>query len=563
MTYQKLRLICFVLVILFCQANLSAHEGPDPVARWKFEPYQIQGNRLKAHLGPDLTISGKFRAVKDELGHSVFLNGRGGECLVAQDGQKLDASMRPRKAITVAAWVAVDRAEEYGGIVGMIQDNGDEETGWVLGYRHQKFCFALASEGADDGNGMMTYLVADQTFELGKFYFVVGVYDGKSMEIYINGKLAGKSDQQHGDVLYPKAAPFTIGAYRDQNEFFPMRGRLREITLYDIAAKQAWVTKEFDHQTKVAALESRVVDTAKEFVVKPYLQYGTTSSMTVAWRSPIACDGKVHWGEDEQCRNELATTQKAEINHVKLDGLQPETQYFYYVETQNKDGQIIESDVSTFQTACQPETPFAFAILGDTQGNPKVNGEVAKLAWQQRPHFLLHAGDLVDQGKMTDDWIDEFFASMHPLISRVPFYPVLGNHEQNARNYFDYMVLPNPEYYYQFRYGNTDFFMIDSNRNVGPDSEQYQWLDQALAKSKATWKIVCHHHPPFSSDENDYGNLWKTNKSSRGDLRVRQLVNLYDKHQVDIVWNGHIHSYERTWPLRNQKAAWMGAERST
>ena len=31
-------------------------------------------------------------------------------------------------------------------------------------------------------------------------------------------------------------------------------------------------------------------------------------------------------------------------------------------------------------------------------------------------------------------------------------------------------------------------------------------------------------------------------------------MKLYDKHEVDIVWNGHIHSYERTWPLRKGKA---------
>ena len=39
-----------------------------------------------------------------------------------------------------------------------------------------------------------------------------------------------------------------------------------------------------------------------------------------------------------------------------------------------------------------------------------------------------------------------------------------------------------------------------------------------------------------------------------GDLRARKLVPLYEKYGVDIVWNGHIHSYERTWPIREEKA---------
>jgi len=114
--------------------------------------------------------------------------------------------------------------------------------------------------------------------------------------------------------------------------------------------------------------------------------------------------------------------------------------------------------------------------------------------------------------------------------------------------------LPEPEYYYTFKYGNTQFFMVDTNQNVGVGSKQYEWLKGELENSTATWKFVCHHHPPYSSDENDYGDLWKSNKSSRGDMRARVLVPLYEDNAVDIVWNGHIHSYERTWRIRRGKA---------
>ena len=143
---------------------------------------------------------------------------------------------------------------------------------------------------------------------------------------------------------------------------------------------------------------------------------------------------------------------------------------------------------------------------------------------------------------------------MRPLINHVPFYPVLGNHEQNARHYYNYTALPEPEYFYTFTFGNAQFFMLDTNQNVDPDSRQYHWLSKTLAASKAKWKFVCHHHPPYSSDSNDYGDLWKTNNGTHGDRRARQLVALYEKHKVDIVWNGHIHSYERTWPIRDGKA---------
>jgi len=124
---------------------------------------------------------------------------------------------------------------------------------------------------------------------------------------------------------------------------------------------------------------------------------------------------------------------------------------------------------------------------------------------------------------------------MRPLTSRVPFYSATDNHEQNASNYYEYVSVPNPKYYYDFRYGDALFFMLDTNRNVGSDSEQYEWLEENLAKSDAKWKFASHHHPPFSSDEDDSGNLWKQNKSAGGDLRARQLSELYKRYGFDIV----------------------------
>ena len=544
------------IVLLVFPRGTAAHDGPDPVAHWRFDRTSIRDKALLARLGPDVTFNSKPRLHRDLLGESVVFSGDTMEGVIAKDFRGM--TIMPEKDITISAWVAIGKPIDWGGILTCFQDNGNAESGWVLGYRNNHFTFGISSEGADDGDGKMTYLDSKTPFEPGKMYHVVAVYDGSEMQLYVNGKLESGSDQQSGKILYPKSAHFVIGCYHDANEFSPMKGRIRDIQLYNLAAKPKWVAEEFEHNRKVADLPGFVYNPAKEFVVKPYLQYGTLDGMTVCWRSAKKCTGKLLWGEDASCENVIETTEASEISNARITGLQPETQYFYRVQSQNAKGEEILSDVATFQTAARPETPFAFAVIGDTQHNPKVSGPIAELAWAQRPNFALHAGDLVDKGKMSDDWIDEFFSSMHPLISRVPMYPVLGNHEQNAQNYFDYMALPDPEYYYQFSYGNADFFMIDSNRKVDPESEQYRWLDEALGKSTATWKFVCHHHPPYSSDENDYGDLWKTNQSTHGDTRVRALVPLYDKHGVDIVWNGHIHSYERTWSLLNNQAVDQG-----
>ncbi len=535
-----------------------AHEGPDPVLHLRFKESQIENNRLNARLGPAATIKGGTRIINDEFGGSLYFDGRQSECIIAADVTEVREYL-PKRDFTVAAWVSIDSRLADGGLIGVLQDNGDAECGWLLGYNNDRFSFALASTGADDGNGKLTYLRGKTKYETGRMYHVAAVYDGEVMQLFVNGQLDGESKEQSGDILYPETAPWVVAAYHDRNEFFPHRGCIREVSLYDLAAKESWVQDAFSHASSVAALRPNGTTIGDlSFVIKPYLQFGTQTTMTVMWETSKKAQGTVHFGETAECEQQLAMEQPASIHSVKIEELKPQTQYFYRTVTETAEGDFLESDTFTFVTAVHEQTPYAFAVIGDTQGNPPVASKLAGYAWAQRPSFAIHAGDLVDTGTTDTDWTTQFFPSMNELMCRVPLYPVLGNHEQNADNYFNYMSLPAPEYYYQFRFGNAHFFMIDSNRNVDPESEQYRWLDEQLGKSDAVWKFVCHHHPPFSSDENDYGDLWKTNRSTHGDLRVRQLTTLYEKHHVDIVWNGHIHSYERTWPVNELKSVEQG-----
>ena len=550
--HLRLSAIATVAIILLASRPSFSHDGPDPLSRWDFDIDALEGQTLDARIGPEVTFSAPLRMELEAIGQSVrFRRGQSG--LIAKDYRKV-ADFLPKRELTVSIWAAIEAPQKWGGLVGVMEDDGDTERGWLVGYDEDHFTFALSTTGADDGDGRMTYLRGTTKWEPGRLYHVVAVYDGELMELYVNGKHEATSKEQSGDILYPSAAPYVVGCYRDRNEDYRLEGRIAELAVYDQAAKSAWVEHEFEHQLALAEQEAKLAKVGEGFVVHPYLQYATQTSITIMWRTAVPGTTTVRWGETSDCAQHVTLEGQTELHEVELTGLSAETQYFYCVETICEDGSLVESDVFTFSTAVKRDTPFAFAVLSDTQGNPEVSLQLATMAWAQRPNFCLHAGDLVSTGKNPDHWTQHFFPGMKPLIERVPFYPVLGNHEQNAKHYFDYVSLPDPEYYYHFRYGNADFFMIDSNRNIDPGSEQYQWLETQLAASDAQWKFVCHHHPPYSSDENDYGNLWKTNKSTRGDLRVRQLSKLYDKYEVDFVWNGHIHSYERTWPVRNERA---------
>lgn len=549
---------------------LLAHDGPDPLVHWRFDSANVRGDAVQAILGPDLPLSPASRIVREAGVESLQLRGQEAGIAWSKDHRELLEQL-PREAVTAVAWVQVDRPIRWGGIAGIIQDNGGQESGWLLGYNQNHFTFALASVGADDGDGNLTYLESTAEYEVGVWYHLAATYDGTTMRLYVNGRKDAESEAQSGPILYPtQATPIAIGRYQDVNEQNPMQGRIAELKVYNAVAKDPWIAHDYEHRLVVAeAVAPRAG--GLEMMVQPYLQNVGTDRMTVMWQTTTDATSVVHYGPTAECEFQVeGTAQKrprdgSYIHTVELRNLKPNTQYFYRVETGQRkievlapagtqELEVLRTEALPFQTAPADSIPFAFAVISDTQGNPKVSKQLATMAWEDRPSIVLHVGDLVDTGARDDDWHAEFFPGMQPLIGRVCFFPVLGNHEGDARNYYDYMSLPDPEYYYTFKYSNAQFFMIDSNRNVDPESEQYRWLESELAKSTATWKFVCHHHPPYSSDENDYGDLWKVNTSTRGTTRMRPLTKLYDQYGVDIVWNGHIHSYERTWPLKSGQA---------
>ena len=296
------------------------------------------------------------------------------------------------------------------------------------------------------------------------------------------------------------------------------------------------------------------------FHVKPYLQYATQNSIRVLWETKEPSNALVYYCEAVLEAKQVIFTDSVQIDELQhmheleLSGLKPETNYFWKAVSKTSSGKTIESELYTFKTVVNDSTAYSFVLIGDPQQNKKNPGawsQVSKKVWEERPSFVVVAGDLVDWGPNKNEWKEQFLDPGHQLMSRVPLYTVLGNHEGDSDYYYQYMANPEPEFWYTFTYGNSEFFMIDSNRDISQGSEQYNWLEQQLAKSKATWKIAIHHHPPYSSEENDHGDTFNGALSKLGNERVRDLPILFDKYGVDFSLFGHTHVYERTWPLKN------------
>ncbi len=158
----------------------------------------------------------------------------------------------PTKGITVETWVKLFSHPTWGGYIGAFQDNGGYEKGWVLGNYNQQFSFALSSEGADDGDGSLTYVTSDQNFEYDKWYHLAASYDGETIRLYINGILMATDGTQNGDILYDSQSFFNIGTYHDDNENFILNGQLDETRLWNKALTQEeiqnWMHKEINSE---------------------------------------------------------------------------------------------------------------------------------------------------------------------------------------------------------------------------------------------------------------------------------------------------------------------------
>lgn len=455
----------------------------------------------------------------------------------------------PKQAFSVAVWINVAEAGQSAGMAGWMQHDRTAQAGWMLGTKAGRWCFALATRGS---NGLTYLCPSAAEIEFHRWHYVVATYDGKSMRLFVDGRLHGESTEQSGEIVYPTAGEFTVGAFNDSRSKRPLNGALFDLKIYDrvlSADEIAAVARKNDN----LIAWTPPVTTDLKFLVKPYLQFGTTESMVIMSETTRPSAMIVEYGERAPLTQRVESAGRRLINEVPIRGLKPQTSYFYRVTRTDESGRSATSELLSFQTAPPADCAWSFAVIGDTQRNPEVTRKVAEGAYALRPHFLLHCGDVVDDGHAKNQWVKDLFEPGYRLMSRAPTFPVIGNHEQNSHWYYDYFALPKPEYFYTFKYGNSQFFMIDSNKPLGPDSEQYQWLEKELTASRATWKFTCHHHPCFSSDVDDYGNHltgeYKDQQPAWGDRNAQQIVPLYEKHGVDIAFNGHIHVYERTWPL--------------
>jgi 3',5'-cyclic AMP phosphodiesterase CpdA len=288
------------------------------------------------------------------------------------------------------------------------------------------------------------------------------------------------------------------------------------------------------------------------------------TSAAVTWRTSsevpqglaeiaVATDGPAFAKEAKQLKSVMTPldTDSGPVrwHQVSFTELLPKTKYAYRVG----DGENW-SEWFQFQTASTQPDPFSFVYFGDAQNDVRsMWSRVIREAARDAPKaaFMLHAGDLINRADNDADW-GEWFQAGGPLHAMIPCIAAPGNHEYRVvekiadiptkialSKYWNPMfAFPKngpeklSETAYYIDYQGARIVVLNSNeRHVA----QGKWLDEVLSKNPMKWTIVTFHHPLYSTA------LGRDNPM----LRVA-WQEVFDKHKIDLVLQGHDHSYGRT-----------------
>ena len=303
------------------------------------------------------------------------------------------------------------------------------------------------------------------------------------------------------------------------------------------------------------------------------------TQLNFAWYSKDA-DGAatpvVHFGTD---RNNLASFEGTSAavdssltdgeaysyNHVTVTGLQPNTTYYYTVE---KSG--TETEVQTYTTGDFESAQILYVgdpQIGASKGQPQ-NGEelvadsgaantaarndgfawdrTLDIAVEQNPglDFVISAGDQVNKTGQAKE--EEYAGYLAPdALASLPVATTIGNHDSLNPDYMYHFYNPNQTGYgeteaggdYYYSYGSGLFIVLNTNNyNV---AEHEQAIREAVASDPdATFRIVTIHQDIYGSglDHSD----------TDGMILRTQLTPIFDEYDIDVVLQGHDHTYSRT-----------------
>lgn len=319
-------------------------------------------------------------------------------------------------------------------------------------------------------------------------------------------------------------------------------------------------------------------DMATDFTKVSIAPGKTEKELNFAWLSKDEGDATpvVHFGKKDgemesfsgetgKVDESLTNGEKYVYNHVTVTGIEENTDYVYTVE---KNG--VETEPVSFSSKSFSEVKML--LVGDPQvgaskGQPQGDSDLVaddgvantaarndaygwnrtlEIAGKEIPdlNFIISAGDQVNKtGKAKEEEFAGYLSAAK--LASTPMAACIGNHDSLNPDFKYHFNVPNAmekgmteaggDYYYS--YGPGLFIVLNiNNYNV---AEHREAIEEAVASyPDAAWRIVTIHQDIYGSglDHSD----------SDGMILRTQLTPIFDEFKIDVVLQGHDHTYTRS-----------------
>lgn len=342
-----------------------------------------------------------------------------------------------------------------------------------------------------------------------------------------------------------------------------------------------------------------------EFLVEPYLQLGrlgnparpqilwATTASDADWQIRVQATSQWQALVAERRRIDISNMPRFYIFSAQLPPLPVDSPVAY---------QVIHHQSTVFSSRIHPlkadGESYTVDVAGDIANGSRDEQLVARRIYASNPDLFVIPGDVVYSYGRSREYLDHFFPVYNadektqsgvPMMRSFLFVAAPGNHDTaygarhdtrdlglfpDALAYFLWWRLPlngppvtisagdaaQPygsaqavenfetaaadsfprEENYSFDMLNSHWTMLDANPYMDWHQLQLrQWLQKDLASTSKPWKFVVFHQTAFSSDPSHFH-----------DQQMRVIADLLQDNKVDIVFAGHVHNYQRTYPLK-------------
>jgi hypothetical protein len=289
------------------------------------------------------------------------------------------------------------------------------------------------------------------------------------------------------------------------------------------------------------------------FSAGPWLTWSEapSTSVTLNWVSSTKKTAEVSYGTDKAALSNTIIEKEAGRNHtVVINGLEPETEYFYSVKNSGLDD---VKSVYRFKTApvAGKARDFSFVVIGDKQPNPfsvkRANMLVSEAVAKADPDFICQVGDVASNGSSFLSW-HMTLDTLPVMAAERPFMSAIGNHDYIGGGYDNFAAFFTYNYHnpinkkgkqHSMIYGDAKFIFVD-NFDLPDDSvspAQRKWVEKEMKEaqedSQIKWIFVFMHHTFLT-----------TGTSSRNIELQKWIIPLASKYEVDGLFFGHDHHYE-------------------